>query len=155
MEEIEADALKQLYPYWDDKRGSQAMPSRADLDPTEIPSLLPYIFLIDVEQAPRRYRMRLNGTHFVERLGKDLIGQYLDEADLGTLRDTAMTSCDEVVDSGEPNVARRMGELADGRVARVERLVLPLSNDGWTVNMIFGGMVFKPLAKQERGGSPE
>ncbi len=155
MEEIEADALKHLYQYWDDKRGSRAMPSRADLDPIDIPSLLPYIILIDVEQEPRRYRIRLYGTHVVERFGKDLTGQYLDEADLGTLRDKVLTSCDEVVDNGEPNVARRMGTLADGRDIKVERLILPLSNDGRTVSMIFGGIVFEPLPKQETGGSSE
>ena len=40
--------LRALYEYWMEKRGDRAMPARADIDPTEIPDLLPIVGLADV-----------------------------------------------------------------------------------------------------------
>ena len=40
-----------LYRYWWEKRGSRPAPFRADLNPVEIPDLLPIINLIDVTWA--------------------------------------------------------------------------------------------------------
>jgi len=60
------------------------MPRRGDLDPIEIPLLLPNIMLVDVEE-PRRFRYRLIGTDCTQSHGFDATGRYLDEV----LRDMA------------------------------------------------------------------
>jgi hypothetical protein len=35
-----------LYRYWSEKRGKRVMAARGDIDPAEIPALLPYISLV-------------------------------------------------------------------------------------------------------------
>ena len=55
------------------------MPSRAEIEPTEIPTLLPYLALIDVELNPRRFRWRLVGTHITGAMGYDYTRFYFDE----------------------------------------------------------------------------
>ena len=52
--------IKALYDYWNALRRGRAMPSRADIDPIEIPALLPYIIMYDVG-ASGGYTVRLVG----------------------------------------------------------------------------------------------
>jgi len=40
--------LQQGYRYWDAKRAGKSMPSRADIDPIEMPALLPHVVLLEV-----------------------------------------------------------------------------------------------------------
>lgn len=55
-----------LYEYWHSKRPSDAaLPGRQHVDPLEIPSLLPHLFLIDVVREPLRFRY---GSNFRGRL---------------------------------------------------------------------------------------
>ena len=69
------ERLARLYRYWWQKRGSRVAPNRADLNPAEIPDLLPILNLIDVAWRPLAFRHRLVGTELVERLGRDATGK--------------------------------------------------------------------------------
>src|SRR5579883_2212719 len=64
---------RDLYRYWQDKRGNRAMPSRADLDPVDIPWLLPHLSL--VHKVSGRLYYRLVGTAIVQQHGRDLTGE--------------------------------------------------------------------------------
>ena len=48
MSPIIDDRLRQTYEYWRGKAGARPLPSRSDIDPVEIPRLLPHIMLVDV-----------------------------------------------------------------------------------------------------------
>jgi hypothetical protein len=60
---VEPAELQQLLDYWHRMRGDRAMPLRSDLAPHEIPALLPYLMLLDVEPSPLRFRYRLAGSN--------------------------------------------------------------------------------------------
>src|SRR3546814_19599704 len=62
---ISSKRLQRLFDYWDRIRGERAMPSRVDIDPTDIPDLLPDVALFDVEWEPLALRYRLVGTAVV------------------------------------------------------------------------------------------
>src|SRR3546814_1952574 len=53
--------LLRLLGYWRSKRSGRAMPSRRDVDPTEIPWALSRIFLVDYS-AQDGFRYRLAGS---------------------------------------------------------------------------------------------
>jgi hypothetical protein len=132
--------LRVLYGYWLSKRGGRAMPRRADLDPTEMPShLLPGITLVDVVPDQRRYVYRLVGTMEVEVRGYDPTGKSVGEAYFGENAEDATECYDRVVATQAPALdplpflERRRGYRG------AESLFLPLSNDDVAVNMI---MVF-------------
>lgn len=55
--------------HWERMRGDRAMPARADLDPVDIPRLLPLTILVDVIEEPLDFRYRLIGTE-VDRIVK-------------------------------------------------------------------------------------
>lgn len=73
------DRLQQLVAYWDGKRGGRPMPTRGDIDPAEIPALLPCLILVEVHVGPRRFYYRLTGTRVDEILGNSLTGLYLED----------------------------------------------------------------------------
>lgn len=66
--------VRRAYEYWNTKRGDRSMPSRADIDPSEIRDLLPGIILVDVAHDPTRLTYRLVGTDEVEARGSDPTG---------------------------------------------------------------------------------
>ncbi len=146
LERIQADVLKRIYRYWDEKRGGRRAPARADIDPIELGSALANIFLLDVEEAPRRYRVRLMGEAFVEEYGETVAGKYLDEVDLGDEKAAILAAYDALVENCEPLYVTSEFVKADGRRLHFERLALPLSSDGETVDKILGGMVAKSLS---------
>src|SRR5579864_7045143 len=66
--------LQQAFDYWQSKRAGRLMPRRADLDPVDIPKLLPHIMLTDVV-GPGRYRYRLIGTEIEQAQGMHATGR--------------------------------------------------------------------------------
>lgn len=120
------------------------MPSRADIDPIEIPKLLPHVMLVE-RGDDGRYRYRLIGTENARAHGINATGRFLDEVLPGPdYAAHVLALYDECVDRRRAlyseclffSPARREPE----RHTKV--LFLPLSPDGETVNMIFVIQVF-------------
>jgi hypothetical protein len=133
--------LKRLYGYWSEKAGDRAMPSRSDLDPIiDIPELTSNLWLVEVEPDPPGFRVRLLGTEVVNRYGADFTGKRLDEVDLGDQGDAIRREYVEVVGSKKPLYARHQIHIeGTATFLPYERVLLPLSDEGETVNMILGG----------------
>jgi hypothetical protein len=103
---------------------------------------LPNVFLIDIEEEPRRYRVRLMGTALVHWSRRDLTGCHVDE-----ITDQVLAALDELVTTWEPWLVTGEYEKKSDRVIVYELLALPLSSDGATVNMILGGITQVLLSK--------
>jgi hypothetical protein len=76
-EESESAKVRQLYEYWDRLRGDRSMPSRKEIDVTEIWPLVPNLHLSEWHTNPDRIRYRLGGTESVAALGRELKGRWL------------------------------------------------------------------------------
>ena len=140
MDEMWRAEQHRLYDYWVKIRpGDVALPGRQHLDPIEIPDLLPYFFLIDVEKEPLRFRYRVVGTTLETELGHKLTGVWLHDAFAdfsGSLLEQQLTS---VAANAEPIYHK--GPLLtsiDKDFLWIERLILPLARDGSTVDMLMG-----------------
>jgi hypothetical protein len=137
--EIGHPELRELHRHWEARRGERAMPSRADMDPVELPrSLLANLFLVDVEENPRRYRYRLVGTALTGVMKRELTGRYIDEMPL-LFRKFALPAYAEVMERGAPAYREVNAIEALWRI-RYKRLLLPLSEDGARINMILGAI---------------
>jgi hypothetical protein len=53
---IRFERFRRLYDYWHEKRGTRAMPSRADIDPLELKGVLGWVLLLDVDWSGPRLR---------------------------------------------------------------------------------------------------
>ncbi len=140
LDRIQSNTLRQLFQYWDEKRGHRSAPSREDIDPAQMVEFLSNVFLIDVEEEPRRYRVRLMGTALDHWYGRDLTGCHVDE-----ITDQVLAALDELVTTWEPWLVSGEYVKKSDRAIVYELLALPMSSDGATVNMILGGVAQVPL----------
>ena len=138
-----------LYAYWQGRLNGRAMPARADIDPFQIKPLLPIVMLVEVLDQGRRFRYRLAGTAITDMTGRELSGRYVDEALPGNgygeyviglyrklicVKRPIYSECDYISPSGLERTTKR--------------LMLPLSSDGATVNMVLAGQLFESLRSQ-------
>lgn len=149
------ERLAALHSYWSDKRGTRAMPSRADVDPAELRALLPHLLLVDVVDGGQDFRYRLVGTEIERQIGRQVTGRLISEALSGdylayilsvhrrVLAERAAVYCENSFGEGQPG----FGLIAAYK--RAYRLLLPLSKDGTTVDMVLCGQVFAPNRQRD------
>jgi hypothetical protein len=141
---FESPELNEIYGYWLAKRGQRRMPSRRDLDPTEIPRLLRNLMLIDVGRDPFRFGYRLIGTNVVDATGENRTGKDFDVVGFIAANPIVRQEYITVATTGEPlHSFEPFYRLDTRREYDVERLLLPLSSDGVTVDMILVYFHFK------------
>lgn len=126
------------------------MPSRSDFDPIDIPEVLPHLSLMEVVHGePMRFRVRLMGTALVERYGEHT-GQYMDEVGFGDAYEDVAYSYKACARMGQPQFSETEYWTDMRRYFRVSRLVLPLSEDDRTVNMVLAGLLFRTGTEDDR-----
>jgi len=136
--------MNEIHAYWLAKRGQRRMPSRWDIEPTEIPRLLRNLMLVDVFYNPIRFRYRLIGTNVVDATGENRTGKCFDSVDFFAANPIVREQYATVVSTGEPvHSLEPFYRLDTRREYEVERLLLPLSSDGVTVDMILVYFHFK------------
>lgn len=136
------DALR----YWNRKRGGRPMPARRDIDPVEVPQLLPNLQLTEVVDGGTRFRYRLVGTAIVEAFGAEFTGKYVDELLSGDRSRFTHDFYRAVCTARRPVFirSRYLGGKDTNHTAN--RLLMLLSADGVQVNMILGALTFELTA---------
>lgn len=134
---IRSERLRQVYGYWASKVVGGRMPSRASIDPVDIPRLLPFVFLIDVERDPQRFRFRLIGTQICAWAGRDATGLYTDEPGFGPHGAALTRQYAEVVARRRALYSEQPGARPERNFIFYDKVVLPLSADGTHINMLF------------------
>jgi hypothetical protein len=134
--------LRELNRYWDEKRGSRAMPARADLDPVDVPELLPYILLVDTADTLEEFRYRLIGTEACVGFDRDRTGGRFGDLPRSEHFDEVYGGYWRSFQERTPQYYHGpLSFTGDGRI-RFSRLTLPLSRDGSHVDMILAGIVY-------------
>jgi hypothetical protein len=130
--------LDQAFAYWCRKAAGRPLPRRRDIDPIEIPKLLPDVMLVDVE-ADARYRYRLIGTQNTRAHGVNATGRFLDDVLPGPeYRAHVLRLYDETVGRGRPLYSECLffAPQRHEPERHTKVLFLPLSPDGTSVNMV-------------------
>jgi hypothetical protein len=136
--------LQEAFEYWRGKAAGRPMPCRADIDPTEIPRLLPHVMLVDVLDGGR-YRYRLIGTENASAHGFEATGRYLDEVLPGSeYKAHVLGLYDESVRERRALYSESLffspGLATPERHTKV--LFMPLGDDGQTPSRVFVLQVF-------------
>jgi len=138
LTEPQDQTLRKLLSYWREKKGSRTAPSRTDIQPEELAPLRPYLALYDVLDGD--FRVRLFGSGLVLAYDGNITGKLMSDCDLNGINAQLAEQLTEVVRERRPNVLRaKLAKETDNRYLRYERIALPLSADGETVNMILCG----------------
>jgi hypothetical protein len=135
--------IRALFEYWDAIRGDRVMPSRQDIDPTAIPKLLPCVFMYTVVADGGGYTIRLAGEELLALVGSNPTGQPAGSTMTPRGAETLIKVLDAVRMERVPKFRAGKAYWQPNREFRdYEGCFLPLSSDGQTVNIIFGGIKF-------------
>ena len=137
---------QQSLAYWLSKRGDRLMPARADLDPSEIPNLLPHTVLMDVARSPLDFRYRLIGTTVEYHLAHSLAGQWMSAIPYQRPGSVIWSTLEGIVNDRRPVTSRipYIGPHKDYKTA--EDMIMPLAADGETVDMLFVTVAYSKRA---------
>ena len=142
---FDSPIVKDGYAYWRSKLKDGALPARADIDPAEIPRLLPNIILLDVQREPDwDFRYRLIGTRVVEHLFRDYTGMWFSEIDHQRPPSTLWSNCRQVAESAAPMLANTEYIGPHQGFRRAEDVLLPLADDGRTVDTLLVFVAYLP-----------
>jgi hypothetical protein len=118
-------ASRELYAYWEERRGQRPAPERADIEPGAIRAALSDTFILELDAADG-HSFRLAGTRVCALFGRELKGEsFVDLWDLGSrgpIADLLAISTDESVGT----VAGVTAHSATGETLELELLLLPL-----------------------------
>ena len=113
------------------------MPSKADMDPVEIPEFLSNVILVDVFYEPLWFRYRLVGTDSVKKRGFDPTGGWIG----GNLPWKGQPFRDRTLSRDCRKALCAFCGLSFCRTAGwyvdADRITMPLSNDNDIANMVF------------------
>ena len=123
--------------YWQTLRRGRRIPARADLDPTEIPKLLPGVILVEVERAPLDFRYRLVGTEVDTISHRNFRGVRFSEVLHMRRGNDIWAQFARVVETAAPLWSDIPYVGADPFIRRIRHCLLPLGADGATVDMVF------------------
>jgi len=140
----EHPVLYELWAYWRTQREGLRLPARHDIDPAEIPALLPHLQFVErVEDGEFRYR--LTGGAVVDGFGVNPAGKLIRDV----LAPRASPWRAGTIPRCGPAAADLVAQPLQGR-GRLEqivtRIILPLAADGKAVNALLLGQVFEGLS---------
>ncbi len=125
-----------LYGYWNDVRGSRLAPTRFEIEPSRMASVLSETFILE-RAEDGTYPFRLAGTRICEQFGRELRGEdFLGLT--GSDRRAVSRALGAVTQAGAVLVLEIEAETGDGRTALFEALVLPLVHPATDVTRYLG-----------------
>lgn len=133
----------EFYHYWDSKRRGRRMPSGIDIDPADLTLFLQELIIVDVRYNPLRLTYRLVGAREIQHRGYDPTGQDVSTHFVGRSRDDVLLNYRLTVELRSFVYDEDPVFSADGRSCEVGTLMLPLSDDDVTVNMILIHSTFR------------
>lgn len=101
---------------------------------------LGHIGIIDVEQSPQRFRIRLAGTHIVEYYEQDNTGRYIDDLVPADDRDGILRSYVRCAETRTPQFTAAYSNLGEKDRYLLRRLLLPVTVGDRNIDQIIVGI---------------
>lgn len=140
---LSAPRLKEAYLYWAGKLAGRAMPRRRDIDPTEIPALLPYVTLIDVLPGSSDFRYRLIGGEARDLAAEDHTGKLFSDVPASAPGSVSWDDCQETARTRMPYWRSPLPVAANRWLRNGANILLPYSEDGSQVSLILEVISFE------------
>src|SRR5687767_5718175 len=147
--DIQDPGLRLFYDYWHDlAKVGDGLPSVQRFDPLHLPKLLPNVWIVEVEPATRRFRMRLTGENINAIYGRSIAGLYFQDVFQPGDVEIIVTRYSRAL--SEPAIFHASGSVyaAGGNLTVGERLGLPMLGREGRTNTLLGATVYRsPLEK--------
>jgi hypothetical protein len=135
ISDIKSARLRWAYDFWQSRKRGRALPSRADFVPEEIKPLLGRVIMADVRHDPFDLRYVVFGTELTQNYGRDMTGKSVRDLSPPGFAALMLRLSQEMVAAREPR-AHRITHETPNKFNTFERLMLPLSSDGETVDKV-------------------
>lgn len=135
-----------LLDYWTGLEAGGRIPSRAAVNPIELPRLLKSIGLIDAVPeigGTFRFRYRLVGTRINHIHGSDFTDRWVHEERSGVHGELVEQLYLDAASRRAPQFSRIRMKYVDNRELEIDRLVMPLASDGENVDMLLFSNIFR------------
>ena len=119
-------ASRELYAYWQEKRGTRAAPERTEIEPGAIRGVLADAFVLTLDRKAG-FPIRLAGTRLCALFGREIKGESFLDLWASTNRPTLEGLMSILSDECIGTVAGATAQNADGESLELELLLLPLS----------------------------
>ena len=122
-------STKAVFAYWDTQRGTRPAPERADIDPIAIRHALGDTIMLAADFVDQ-LRFRLAGTRVCALFCREIKGEAFNSLWVEASRDLIQELLSIVTNENVGAVAGLLGRTADGDIAELELLLLPLAHSG-------------------------
>jgi hypothetical protein len=133
------------------KKGDRLAPTRRDINPVEIPDLLGFVNIFEVQENPRDYLIRLNGSEVSAVLGREVTGKLCSSIMTGDDAARAKVAFDMCVDECIPTIVETSLAFCGKPYLAQKIVILPLCNDGDKVDMLVSCHSYRKI---ESDGAP-
>ena len=132
--------MSQFHQIWEAARDGRFAPSWKELEFSSFPAkIIPYMYLIDVQQEPARFKYRFIGTKVCELEGQDYTNRFVHDLQPRALASAAVCEFRKFAKNPKPVFFMMVANKAGHRRYLYDvygGVRLPLSNDGKTLNQI-------------------
>lgn len=127
----------EIFNYWNQIRGTNAAPLRAQIDPASLPRLLPELFILEMS-AVGQPQFRLAGTRVCSFFGRELRGDPF--ASLWTKEQApdAERAATDVMARSVPALIHATGYTTSGYTMAFELILLPVRSAGDLCDRLLG-----------------
>jgi hypothetical protein len=133
---LRSSVIQDGFAHWQSKCPPDGLPRRADINPFDIPRVMPQIVLLDVCHDPRDFCYRVIGTSVVEYWSKDWTGACMSGIDGQGPTSKIWASCDKVVTSRRPLLSRIPYVGPRAEFVSGEDIILPLVDAAGEIAML-------------------
>lgn len=134
----------ELFQYWNAIRAERDLPRRDEIDPGQIRSLLPNLFILQ-RQADGDIRFRLAGTHVCALFGQELRDQKFAALWLDGEADKTARIAEQVMAQHAPVLLSAWGATGTAEPLDTELLLAPLASRDGTGDRVLGAL--SPLSR--------
>lgn len=133
-----------LFGYWNRRREERAAPLRREIEPADIHTTLPNVFILECS-GEDRLTFRLAGTAICSMFGRELRDTSLESIWLPNEAESALKQVVYAQAQGLPLVIELEGESQGGRLVELELLLLPMASTSDRIDRFLGTL--NPLKK--------
>ena len=138
-------SIRQLFDYWNQRRGRRAAPDRADIEPGAIRRVLADTFILSFDETGG-HPFRIAGTRVCAAFGRELKNESFLDLWAADSRKQVRELLNVVAHETVGVIASARGTSTAGTAHDVELLVLPLSHRGRANARVLGALAPRDAA---------
>lgn len=147
---IQDQRLLGLFQLWHAKLKGRRMPASDDFDRAELARWADNLMMIDVPGDIADFRIRWLGANLVTMFGASRAGSGIEAMTSVGERNSVLPQYRIVIDTGVPAHYATEVELSQRGVVAQQKLILPLSSNGETVDAVLAGIYPEPPRRPRR-----